>query len=394
MIAKASAGRRSAAALAAILCGCGGVRATPSPAPSPAPPPAPPTIPTAVPPAAPELRLEGRFDTADPAGPRFAWPGSAIWLRFTGTSAKVRLFERSLETDGYGRTAHSWYDVSVDGTPLAPFEAAEGSGWYPLVAGLAGGDHLLVLRKRTEAYVADSQLLGFELDAGARALPVSAPARRIEFIGDSITAGFGVDGPDAFCSFSSRTENYAHTYAALAAQALGADQVALAATGLGVYRNWGGSTDETIGARYGRTLPTDRASSWDFERWKPDAVVIDLGTNDFGMGDPGSAAFVGAYRALLAQVRRHAPSALIVVALGPMLSDLFPVGAHALTRARADLASLVASLKAAGDARVELIEFPNQDGAASFGCRTHPSAATQQRMADQLVPLLRARLSW
>jgi lysophospholipase L1-like esterase len=140
-------------------------------------------------------------------------------------------------------------------------------------------------------------------------------------------------------------------------------------------------------------LPTRATSRWDFGRWKPDAVVIDLGTNDFSLGDPG-AAFLTAHQALVTRVRQNYPSALIVIALGPMLSDLWPVGAQALTQARARLTALVAGFNAAGDPQVRLIEFPNQDGAPSFGCRNHPSAATHRQLADQLARFLRQQLGW
>lgn len=349
--------------------------------------------PTEVSASAPELRYEGRFE-GDPASPHFEWPGSTVWLRFQGTSVKVTLGERSLETDDYGQVAHDWYDVAVDGVPLAPLQVDEGVHSYLLAQGLAKGEHLLMLRRRTEAYVGEGELDGFELDPGAKVLPAPAPARRLEFIGDSITAGFGVDGADRNCLFSAQTENYSHSYAALTAQALSAEQIAIAATGAGVYRNWGGSKDNTIGDLYDRVLPTHSTSRWNFARWKPDAVVINLGTNDFTNGDPGSANFTAAYRALIARVRQNYPSALIVVALGPMLSDLWPAGANALTQSRAYLTAMVGDLNAAGDAQVKLLEFDNQDQAASFGCKFHPSAQTQQQMADRLSGFLRAQLRW
>jgi lysophospholipase L1-like esterase len=247
------------------------------------------------------------------------------------------------------------------------------------------------MRKRTEAFVGEGALIGFELDAGGKLLSASAPARRIEFIGDSITAGFGVEGKDASCLFSADTENYSHSYAALTAAALGAEQIAVASAGLGVTRNWRGGTDNTVGELYERTLPTESSSRWNFSSWTPDAVVIDLGTGDFTSGDPGRDVFEAAYRRLLSRVRQNYPSALIVLAVGPMLSDLWPQGAQALTHGRVYVSDVVGAVS---DARVKLIEFPNQDAASSFGCKSHPSAATQRQMAEQLTGFLRRELGW
>jgi hypothetical protein len=39
-------------------------------------------------------------------------------------------------------------------------------------------------------------------------------------------------------------------------------------------------------------------------------------------------------------------------------------------------------------------EFPNQDATSSFGCKSHPSAATQRQMAEQLTGFLRHELGW
>jgi len=168
----------------------------------------------------------------------------------------------------------------------------------------------------------------------------------------------------------------------------------MAASGAGAYRNWGGSTRNTIGDLYDRTLITEPTSRWNFSRWTPDVVVFNLGTGDFTSGDPGRDAFLTAYRKLLAHVRQNYPSALLVVSVGPMLSDLWPAGAHALTQGRSYVSDLVAEANAAGDAKVKYVEFPNQDHSATFGCKSHPSAATQKQVADQLTAYLRQQMSW
>jgi hypothetical protein len=70
--------------------------------------------------------------------------------------------------------------------------------------------------------------------------------------------------------------------------------VALAAAG--VWRNADGSTGGTLPMLWDRTLPSWRPHlAWDAASWTPDAVIINLGTNDFLLGVPDGAAFQGAY---------------------------------------------------------------------------------------------------
>src|SRR5687767_91750 len=41
-------------------------------------------------PQIPSIRYVGRFDTSDPAGPKVAWPGARVIVRFSGTEVKVK----------------------------------------------------------------------------------------------------------------------------------------------------------------------------------------------------------------------------------------------------------------------------------------------------------------
>jgi lysophospholipase L1-like esterase len=126
----------------------------------------------------------------------------------------------------------------------------------------------------------------------------------------------------------------------------------------------------------------------------PDVVVINLGTNDFNHGDPGQPAFTRPYAALVKKVRALYPRAAIVCALGPMLTDSYPQGAHALTHARAYISQVVAERQADGDKGVTFLEFPTQDFANGLGCDYHPSLKTHRLMGAQLAAALRALLRW
>jgi lysophospholipase L1-like esterase len=323
-------------------------------------------------------RLSGRFDLEDPAGPRCAWAGSTIVARFTGTAVAVGL-----------RGSSDFFDVTLDGATLPTLAATPTRERYELAAGLADGEHVVALVKRTEPLVSEVQLLGFELDRRGRLLsPPPPPPRRIEFVGDSVTAGFGVLGRDERCPFSPDTESFSLSFAALTAAALGAEPVAVAWSGRGACRNYADEPGEPMPVLFERTLPALPASRWDFGRFTPDVVVINLGTNDFSLGVSPGERFTAAYLGLVRRVHEVYARARVVCCLGPMLADA------ALDEARARVTRVVAEARAAGVAAIDLVEFPPQSAANGFGCDGHPSAKTHRLLAAQLTAHLRAVMGW
>lgn len=339
-------------------------------------------------PAQPAIRLAGRFDHGDPAGPRFAWPGSTINLRFTGTQLTLKLRDESVPG------AANTYTVVIDNAAPKQITCDTLNDLYPLASGLAPGAHEVTIVRNTEAFVGVAQLLGFDYGPGGALLPPPSRDRRIELIGDSITCGYGDEGANMNCGFTPATEDEELAYGAIAARALAADQTAIAWSGKGVYRNGDGSLTETMPILWQRTLPSDTASVWNFSDRPAAAVIIDLGTNDFAKGTPDEKGFTDAYHALVAQVRGRYPQAHVFCALGPMLSDGYPPGAAALTTARKYINTVVSELNAGGDARVHFIEFPVQDAANGYGCDWHPSLKTHQLMGAQLASAVAAALGW
>ena len=78
------------------------------------------------------MRLEGRFDTTDATRPAFSWSGSALFARFEGTGATLRI-------DG----SPNQFAVLVDGA-LAPqvLKVVGGTTQYAVASGLALADSM------------------------------------------------------------------------------------------------------------------------------------------------------------------------------------------------------------------------------------------------------------
>jgi lysophospholipase L1-like esterase len=318
----------------------------------------------------------GRTD-GDPKSPRFQWSSVSIQARFKGTSVQADL-------DGGN---NNYFEVVVDGQRKPRIATTSGRRKVPVVSGLPDAEHDLVLWRRTEANNGStSQFFGFDLGGGTL-LPSTAPAHKLEVIGDSITCGYGNEGAGPTCDFSYDTENGYLAYGSVAARELDADLYTECWSGKGMYQNYGDDKSETMPVLYKRTRPTDAASSWTFA-WKPDAVVINLGTNDFSKGDPGQP-FLNAYEAFVADLRTHYPNAYIFLIDGPMMSG------DALNTARGYLDQVVKVRKDAGDTRIQQIAIDPQDQAKNgIGCNYHPSVATDDVVGKKLAAAIKTTMGW
>jgi lysophospholipase L1-like esterase len=344
-----------------------------------------------VPPNDPNIFYMGRID-CQPSGPAFAFPATSLRLRFTGGALDLRLRDSGTGTP----QSTNYYDVSIDGAPPTRLEARPGESVYPLARDLGEGEHSVEVVKRVESNgnSGKGQVLGLRLRDGGALLPVAAKPLRLEFVGDSITCGYGDEVsttmPDQF-HYTTLNSNANAAYGAVAARQLDAEYVAVAISGRGVYRNYSGGAGELAPAYYADTLPDDAAAAaWDFSRYVPHAVVINLGTNDFSPPGPDHDAYKAAYRDFLEQLRGHYPDALLLAVMGPMLSDSFPAGVNAWTTNQADVAAVVAERAAQGDTKVHHLALTPQS--SPYGEDYHPTLATHQQMGSAVAAELRRLL--
>jgi hypothetical protein len=135
-----------------------------------------------------------------------------------------------------------------------------------------------------------------------------------------------------------------------------------------------------------RTLPTEPTSIWPFSQApQPDAIVVNLGTNDFladhdgdGVPDPIELyAFEDAYAPFLARIRAVHPSAPVVLTTSPMLT-----GTMAETANRS-LARIVERRRRAGDRKMVLLQLEEQGD--RLGCDSHPNARMHEVLALQVL---------
>lgn len=341
-------------------------------------------LPVKVEPTDPKILFMGRFDTRQ-SNPRCAWPGSSIIVRFNGTAINAVLSDTSKGDKNKNGGVNANYISAIidDGQPMV-FALENGRTIYRVGDKLAAGDHMLVLFKRTESFVGVVEFKGLELSEGGRLIePPAQSNRRIEFIGDSITCGYGNEAESEKVSFCALTENNYLAYGALTARHFGAEYFCIAWSGIGAYSSRG-DTKNTMATRYDKILPRDPDSKWDFKKCIPDVVVVNLGTNDFAKGDPGEN-YLSCYTELLKTIRGNYPDAHIFCAPGSMLRG------EDLNKNRDYVKAAMAKLN---DSKIYFVEFEGQDRKNGFGADFHPNLKTHAIMANTLIKAVEEKTGW
>ena len=338
---------------------------------------------TVISPADKNIQYVGRICFDNPERPRFTFPGTQINARFTGTSLKMVAKPKS----GY-------FMAQID--EAAPFKVifmGARDSVVTLATALPKGEHTVRLMYIIEGYELKPSFWGFVLDCGAKLLPPPVlPDKTIEFIGNSITCGYGNEAILATDHFEYETENHYLTYAQLTARALGARAHVVARSGIGVYRSYGGpktgTPENVMTTEYEYTNLYDRSEKWDFSRFQPQLVCINLGTNDLSTNNYDVKLLKAAYKKFLSQVRSHNPQAKIVFLCGSML------GGKELEIAKRTLNEVVEEARKTGDKEVYRFDFTPSDGSLKYGADYHPSIWQHQLMAAELTAFLRTLMQW
>ena len=277
-------------------------------------------------------------------------------------------------------TGTDFVQVEIDGKPTVTIPVT-GDGTFNI--GLPGtGLHRVRFIKKTEAFVGIISWKSFRAATFARP---DSPKRHLEIIGDSISCGYGNLGPNQNAHFSADTEDAYQTYGSIAGRAVNAETWIHAWSGRKM------APDNTIPDIYDLTIPTEADRKWSFQGDAPQAILINLATNDFGQGNPEEKSWTAAYEKFIARLRARAPKAMIYCATGSMMSDAYPPGNKALSTLKGYLDRMVARI---GDTHVKRIDFDPQRMEDGIGSDWHPSVKTHTIMAAKLTEALRRDLGW
>lgn len=331
----------------------------------------------------PEIEYWGRVDTISSEAAQLSWSGTSIKMNFEGESIQALMKDES---------GDNYYNVIIDNDSISVFRPNTTKQYYQLASNLSKGKHSIEIFKRAEWDRGKTSFFGFKINNDAKLLPKSTPKKRkIEFYGNSITAGYAIedfsekDSPD-----STYTNNYL-SYAAITARHYDAKYKCICRSGIGITVSW---VPQIMPEIYDRLNPLDPNSKWDLSKDKPNIVVINLFQNDtwlvnlpeheefikrFGKIAPSEKEIINAYQQFVGDLRNHYPKANIICTLGSM--DAAKEGSKWMEYIRLAVANL-------NDKNIHTYFMPYIE---SIG---HPKIQDQQIMAQSLIKFIDENIEW
>lgn len=365
----------------------------------------------------PMTRYIGRVNPSATGGALLAWSGTGVQVTFKGSQLTLGMTQTE-------PTQQDWVDVYIDGATPSAIRVDDVNTLYPVTGVSGSGQHTATIIKRSGAESGEILFQGVKTDGTLNPNTTAAPAHMIEFIGDNVTAGYGVDGPQGnpnACVFAGQYPtnpnftNIDDAFPVLASKALSAEWSVIAYSGRGIAYNVDGSQAQTLPSLWTMQDPQDANSGWNFSR-QADVVVINGGTSDidYWQNNPNAtvdqAGFTKAYVNFLTAIRAKYPKAPIIATLGPMLSKYSCLGggtstngtcttsAGAATQSTYALGqtlikgAVTAYTAATQDQNVSYFEFTGNT--TDISCDYSPDKAGHASMAAALVTQIKSVAKW
>ncbi|SDZ75505.1 Lysophospholipase L1 [Lachnospiraceae bacterium NK3A20] len=286
---------------------------------------------------------------------------------------------------------YPWMAVFVDGEeqPRYTFDIRQKNQDYILWSGKCAEEHTIRVMKLSEAQFSSIALHSLSTDGDFLKAP-ECHRQQIEFIGDSITCGFGNMSTEADRLFFNNEENGWLAYGSVAARELGMEPAFVCYSGISIRHH-------EVMAKYGildlyeyadrglQDAKGQEPEKWNFSLRQSSIVVINLGTNDrnavaWSEGTYTEADFRKDYEKLIGIVRDCNPDALIICALGSMDYYLFD-----------SIAAVVDQYKMNNkDSKITTFKFTSMMniGADVGGCM-HPSKFKHAGMGRELAEFIK-----
>lgn len=317
-----------------------------------------------------------------------ALSGTGAEFTFTGTECNITVAGDSNSANAGMADNHARVGIYVNGERVIDDMVDNKEEVYEVFKSDTPQEVTVSLVKLSESPMSTIAITDIKV-TGSPIKPTENKEKLIEFIGDSITCGYGIDDPDKAHHFSTKTEDATKAFAYKTAQALGADYSLVSFSGYGIISGCSNGEDKVseqalpqyytkLGyswAANGSFKPSD--VEWDFSR-QPDVVVINLGTNDDSYTkniEERQNEFRDAYTEFLKTVRSKNPNAKIVCAFGIMGDRLFDKIQEAVNNYTTET----------GDSNVSTLRFDVQQASDGYSADWHPSVTTHDKASQKLA---------
>lgn len=317
----------------------------------------------------PLLQYFGRIQKADNKLPRFWAPGVYIKARFLGNNCTLFLNDEVL----YGNT-HNYIEIIIDNKAYRL--QTKGRTNSITIKGLKKSSHIITICKDTEAGNGYLEFAGISCKKLVVLPP--KPSLKMEFIGNSITCGFGDDESEIPCGKGQWYDehNAYMSYGPLTARALNTQWHISAVSGIGMIHSCC-KMRITMPQVFDKINMREDSIPWNFKLYTPDIVTICLGQND---GIQDSTTFCNAYINFIKVIRSNYTRAKIILLSSPMAEQtLTPVLKNYIS-------SIANFLRIKKEENIYTCFFKKQ---YHNGCGSHPNLKEQQEISDELIAFIR-----
>ena len=204
--------------------------------------------------------------------------GSGVWFKASGNKLKIDLLATKYDEEN----SRPYVSVLIDN---ARYDFPLDKELNTIELPLEYGEHFIHILKRTETSVSHMAIKDILVDNFI--IFEDEPRLNIEYYGDSLTCGFGAMSTDPSEPFRTSTESFLDSYSYMVAKALNANYSAISISGFPVYKSrWNQSfpidsvADMISISSYKEDDTIETVIPWDNTIYKPDLVIINLGTND------------------------------------------------------------------------------------------------------------------
>jgi len=324
----------------------------------------------------PNISYVGRVLKSDAGEVSFDWSGTYLTTRFSGTYCAIRVSD----------TKKNYYNLFIDDKLTRVVTTFGKDSIIVLADGLKAGEHSLLMQKRTEGEQGKTTIHGFELAPNGVFMKSSEMRdRHIEFIGNSLTCGYGTEGQSKNEPFKAETENCNLAYGCIISRYFNADYTLIAHSGRGAARNYGDTarvSKYTMKELMMNTFDGDKDHLWNFKQITPDLVVINLGTNDFSTKPhPLKEEFLKAYSQIISQIRTVYGN-VQVLCIAPPRGPAYEYIQEYCTISK--------------DSNVHFAAYLNgvYNNNSDLGSSGHPNYEGQKKIAMNLIPYISTITGW